>query len=567
MRYSIATMPRLAGRHAFLDQLVAEGVTYVFGNPGTTEQAFMDALQDYPQIQYILALHEATALAMADGYARGTGRPAFVQLHITPGLGNAMGMLFNAYRTRAPLVIYAGQHPQRGAIQEPILYGDMLNLARPVTKWAVEVQDAADIPTVVRRAFKVALDHPRGPVFIAIPANVMDEEADVQILPASDTYSRVRPDPQAIDRAVEMLANAQSPIIICGYGVATAGAAQEVARLAQLLGAPVFSAFAAVSPFPSDHPLFAGLLNVVSNRGLRQQLASADVILAVGTSVFPLLFPLEEPPFPEKTQVIHIDSEAWEIGKNWPVSLGVLADPKLALQDLLAPLEGSLTPQGREAAQRRFVAFQAMKEQLLQAMDAAVQDRWDNRPMPPARLMKELAEAIDPATLVYDEAITAGGYLTRYLRFGEGGQHFRAVGGGLGNGMPSPLGLKLARPDRPVLTVVGDGSALYTIQALWTAARYRIPITYVIVNNASYRILKLNLLEYLGEAAAGRRFVALDLDEPSLDFARIAAAFGVKGQRIEDPAAIVDAVREAQGAGEPRLLDVVVDGSIQPRGF
>jgi benzoylformate decarboxylase len=169
-------MPKLTGRYAFLEQLVADGVTHVFGNPGTTEQAFIDALQDYPQLQYILALHESVAVGIADGYARATGRPSLIQLHINPGLGNAMGMLYNAYRTQTPMVVYAGQHPQHGASQEPILFGDLVRMAEPVTKWAVHVEDPTEIPVLLRRAFKAAMEPPRGPIFLSIPTNVMDEE-------------------------------------------------------------------------------------------------------------------------------------------------------------------------------------------------------------------------------------------------------------------------------------------------------------------------------------------------------------------------------------------------------
>src|SRR2546422_3808943 len=173
-------MPVLTGRYAMLDQLVAEGTKYIFGNPGTTEQAFMDALQEYPNIEYNLALQESIAIGIADGYARASGQPAFVQLHIMPGLGNAMGMLYNSSRTHTPLVIYAGQHPQRGASQEPILAGDLVRLAEPLTKWAVEAQDANEIPVLLRRAFKVAVDAPRGPAFVSVPTNVMGEEAGLE---------------------------------------------------------------------------------------------------------------------------------------------------------------------------------------------------------------------------------------------------------------------------------------------------------------------------------------------------------------------------------------------------
>ena len=558
-------MPRLTARNAMLEQLLAEGTAYVFGNPGTTEQAFMDALQDYPQLQYILSLHEGVALGIADGYARASGRPAFVQLHIMPGLGNAMGMLYNSYRTRTPLVIYAGQHPQRGASQEPILAGDLVRLAEPLTKWAVEAQDPHEVPVLLRRAFKVAMDPPRGPVFLSVPTNVMDGEAEVEIAPASRLDTRIHPDAATVQRVAAALAEARSPVIICGDGVAISGAQAELTQLVELIGARVHASFTSELPFPSEHPLYAGLLNVISAAGLKGQLSSADVVLAIGTPVLPLLFPIDESPFPETAKVIHIDLDAWEIDKSWPVDVGVLADPRMALAGLVTQLKNNLTEEQRTAAQARAGSVQAMAGQLMQALDGAARARWDSVPVSAGRMMAELAGALAPDTVVFDESITAGGYLMRYLRFPDTGRHYRAAGGGLGPGMPNPIGIKLARPERPVLSVVGDGAAMYTIQALWTAAHHKVPVTWVIANNASYRILKLNMLEYLGEGAAGRKFVAMDLTDPPLDFARIASAFGVKGVRVEHADEIGDAVREAQTSGEPRLVDVVIEGDVRSR--
>jgi thiamine pyrophosphate-dependent acetolactate synthase large subunit-like protein len=558
-------MPNLSGRIALLDQLVADGVTHVFGNPGTTEQAFMDALQDYPQIQYILALQESVATGVADGYSRASGRPSFLQLHINPGLGNAIGMLYNSYRTGTPMVVYAGQHPQRGASQEPILAGDLVKMAAPVTKWAAHVEDAAEVPVLLRRAFKVAMEPPRGPVFLSIPANIMDEEAEVEITPTAYTNTRVRPDPEAIERVAEALAGARSPVIVCGDGVATSGAIPELVRLAEALGARVHYSFSAELPFPADHPLCAGILNVISEAALKGQLSAADVIIAVGTPVFTLLFPLHELPFQPGTQVVQIHADPWEISKSWPAQHGIVADPKLALADLLPALEKRLTPAHREAAQQRTQAVQTMAQQFMQAMDASAQGKWDNVPIAPARMAKELADAMAPGTVLFDESITAGGHLMRHVRMSEPGTHYRATGGGLGPGMPNPIGIKLARPDRPVLSIVGDGAALYTIQALWTAAHHRVPVTWVIANNASYRILKLNMLEYLGEGAAGRDFVAMDLVDPPVDFPNLAASFGVKGVRVERPDEIGEALREAQAAEEPRLVDIAIDGDIRSR--
>ncbi len=548
-----------------LEQLLAEGVTYVFGNPGTTEQGFMDALQDYPQLKYILALQESIAVGVADGYARAVGRPAFLQLHIMPGLGNALGMLYNSYRTRTPLVIYAGQHPQRGGSQEPILAGDLVRLAEPLTKWAVEAQDAAEIPVLLRRAFKVAMDAPRGPVFLSVPTNVMDEEADVQIAPSPRIETRSRPEAATVERIARLLLEAHTPVIICGDGVAESGGQAELVQLAETLGARVHSSFAAELPFPSQHPLYAGLLNVVSAAGLKGQLATADVVFAVGTPVLPLLFPLDESPFPEGCKLVHIDLNAWEIGKNWSVDVGVVADPRLTMAEITATLKELMTAEQRLAAVARGDNVQTSAGQLMQALESAARARWDSVPISAGRMMSEVADAMLPGTILFDESVTSGGYLMRYLRFAETGAHYRAAGGGLGPGMPNPIGIKLARPERPVLSISGDGAALYTIQALWTAAHHKVPVTWVIANNQSYRILKLNMLEYLGEGAAGRRFVEMDMTDPPLDFARIAASFGVKGVRVEHPDEVGEAVREAQNSEEPRLIDVAIEGDVRSR--
>ncbi len=558
-------MPRLSGRYAFIEQLVAEGVTHVFGNPGTTEQGFQDALQEYPQLQYVLALQESVAIGAADGFARASGRPAFAQVHIMPGLGNAIGMLYNSYRMRTPLVVYAGQHPQRGNSQEPILAGDLVRLAQPVTKWAVEAQDANEIPVLLRRAFKTAMEPPRGPVFVTVPTNVMDEESKADIAPSTPADTRAHVRPEVVERIAMALLEARSPVIICGDGVAVAGGQGELVQLAEAIGARVHSSFAAELPFPSAHPLYAGLLNVVSAPALKGQLSSADLIFAVGTPVLPLLFPIDEPPFAEGATVIHIDLDAWEIGKNWPTDIGVMADPRLAMADILAVLRSMMTDEQRSAAVQRASAVETMNSQLLQALEGAAKARWEASPMSAGRMMAEVGGAMHPDTLLFDESITSGGYLMRYLRFPDAGRHYRAIGGGLGPGMPNPIGIKLARPDRPILSVIGDGAALYTIQALWTAAHHKIPVTWVIANNRSYRILKLNMLEYLGEGAAGRRFVEMDMTDPELDFSQIAQAFGVKGVRVQHGDEVGDALREAQSSGEPRVVDAVIDGDVRSR--
>jgi benzoylformate decarboxylase len=559
----VGSMAEMRGKQALMEQLVAEGVKYVFGNPGTSEQPFMDIVQDYPQIQYVLALQEASALGMADAYAWASGRPAFVQLHIAPGLGNAIGMLYGAYCTGTPLVVYAGQHEARGVIQEILLAADLVSMARPVTKWSVEIQDAADIPTVLRRAFKTAAEPPRGPVFVSIPLNVMDQTAEMTIAPATYSRWRVRPDPQALAEAADVLAAAQSPVIVCGDGVALSGAFEEVVQLAELVGATVYSSFSAELSFPTDHPLYQGLINIIREAGLRTQLAAADVLLIIGAPAFRVIYSMSGSPFPARTKVIQIDANPWELAKNWPATLAIVADPQMGVHDLLQILPSRVSQAARQAAAARLQAARQQKEQAQESLEAAARSAWNAVPIAMPRLMKELADCLDPGTLVYDEAITASVHLSHYLKFNRPGTYFRYPGGGLGGGIPGALGVKLARPDSPVLAVVGDGAALYTIQALWTAAHYRIPVTYVICNNASYRILKLNMLEYLGEAMAGRKFVGMDLVDPVLDFAQIAQAFGIRGQRVERPEEFGPALRSALRSGESSLVDVVIEGGLR----
>jgi thiamine pyrophosphate-dependent acetolactate synthase large subunit-like protein len=551
-----------SAKQAMMEQLLAEGVRYVFGNPGTTEQPFIDLLQDYPQIEFILALQESVAVGMADAYARVTGRPAFVELHAAPGLGNAMGLLYNVWKGGTPLVVYAGQQDSRALLQEPLLAGDLVGLARPFTKWAVEVTHGADVPFALRRAFKVAMDPPRGPVFVSIPMDVLDQPAPGPVIPAGRTLARVGPDPDAVAQAAALLAEAQAPAIVCGDGVAVAGAQAEVARLAELAGAPVFTAVASEVVVDTRHPLFLGAFPVASIPRLREALAHVDVLLVVGAAVFTQLIPEPEPLVPESVRLIHVHLNPWELGKNYRTDVAVLADPKRALAELAAALERTQTPAQRAAAEARATAVAERRRQARAALARELERVRDQAPIAPLRLMQAIAEHLPPGACVYDESVTASEALARCLSVSEPGSYLRARGGGLGLGMPGTVGLKLARPDRPVVGVVADGAAMYTIQALWTAAHHKVPVTWVICNNRSYRILKLNMLQYLGEAAAGRRFVAMDLTEPDLDFARIAASFGVQGERVEHPDQLAPALRRAFAAGVPALVDVVIDGTV-----
>lgn len=557
-------MTRMTAKRALLEQLVVDGVTHVFGNPGTTEQGFMDLLQDYPQIRYVLALHESAAVGMADAYARATGTPSFVELHIAPGLGNAMGMLYDAYEGGSPMVVYVGQQDTRGSMQEPILHGNLVEMARPVTKWAVEAQRGEDVPMLLRRAFKVAAEPPQGPVLFSVPLDVFDEEGEMIIEPTSYVDWRSRPSVESTRRAVDLIGRASNPVIVVGDGVALSGAQREVTEMAEAIGARIMTAFASEMNVATDHRLFAGMLGIFAPEMVRAQLEGVDLLLAIGTPVFTQLFPRAGRLLPDETRLVHIDLDPWEIAKNYPVELGVLADPKAALRDIVDRLAETASDDFAARARARAESIAEGLRKFREMAAQQVDENWDATPISVTRLMKELADALPSDAIVFDEAITSSQVLHRYVPFTEPGSVFRARGGGLGPGMPGAIGVKLARPDRPVVGVVGDGSAMYTIQSIWSAAHHDVPVTWVICNNESYRILKINMLQYLGEAAQGRRFVEMDLNDPRIDFAAVARSFGVEGWRVERPDEIGPALRAAFSSGKPGLVDVVIDGSLGP---
>lgn len=556
-------MPRLSGKRALVEQLIADGTRYIFGNPGTTEQGFMDVLQDYPQLEFILALHEGVAVSMADAYARLTRRPAFVEVHIAPGLGNALGMMHNARIGKTPLVVYAGQSESRALLQEPHLSGPLVEMARPVCKWAAQIDHAHDVPQALRRAFKIASEPPQGPVFLAFPMDTLDQEADVEIVPTSYTRWRSRPDPAAVAEAAEHLLAARNPMIMVGDGVALSDAQDEAVALAEALGAPIFECYASEFNAPATHPLNMGSVNFVGPKPLTAALAECDVLLVVGAPVFQLIFPdPAQRPLPRDAKLIQIDAGTHELGKNVPPTVGILADPKASLAELAAQIKSGQTAARVEAAGARAKAVEERTRNARRAYWVRAEEHWNDVPIIGPRLMHEIRHALPDDGMVFAEAITNSHHLEQAMRPDRPGRLVKGRGGGIGPGLPGALGAALACPDRKVVGVCSDGAAMYSISALWTAAHHRVPVTYVMLNNASYRILKLNMVEYLGQAVRGRQFVAMDLADPALRFDRMAEALGVPGRRVEHPDELPGALQEAIAHNGPSLVDVVIENSV-----
>jgi thiamine pyrophosphate-dependent acetolactate synthase large subunit-like protein len=561
---TLSNVSRLTGKRALLEQLIADDVTHIFGNPGTTEQGFMDILQEYPQLQFMLALHEGVAMCMADAYARLTRRPAFVELHIAPGLGNALGMMHNARIGKTPLVVFAGQSPSDVLLQEPHLSGPLVDMARPIAKWAAQVEHAHDVPRALRRAFKIASEPPQGPVFLALPMDVLDQEADVEIAPTTYTNWRARPNAAGLVETADMLARAERPMIMVGDSVALAEAQPEVIRVAELLGAPTLECYASEFNMPTGHPLNLGSVDFVSPKSIRATLAECDVLFVVGAPVFQLIFPdTEEPVLDKHTQLIQLDCFTHELGKNVRPDIALLGDPKAGLAELAELLEERLSGPARQAAQTRRSAAELRVARANERYWANAHKNWDAVPISGPRLMHEIKQVLPDNALVFSEAVTNNKHVEMAVAPDRPGRLVKVRGGGIGPGLPGALGAALARPDRKVVGICSDGAAMYSITALWTAAHHKIPVTYVMLSNRAYRILKLNMVEYLGEGAAGRDFVAMDLIDPELRFDRMAESMGVPARRVERPedlpAALDEAVNHRDG---PFLVDVLIESPI-----
>lgn len=550
-------MTRLSGKRAMMDQLVADGNRYLFGNPGTTEQAFMDMLQDYPGLEFIMCLHEGVAVSMADAYARATRKPAFVELHIAPGLGNAIGMLHNAMIGKSPLVVYVGQGDSRTMFQQPHLSGDLVSMAKPVTKWAYEVNHAIDLPQAIRRAYRIANEPPQGPVMLSIPVDVMDQETDVQIEPTQYIKWRVGPDPEGIADAAETLSRSKKPMILAGDQLALSGAQDLIGELAELIGAPIYQVYPTEVNVTPGHRLLSSSLPFIGSDAIRDVVSQYDTLFAVGTPLFRVVFPEPGRYIPESLKVIQVDLDSWELGKNLSGVLSIKADPAAALTALIEQLRGR-RPAG---AEERASAIAAERESRAAAQREADRKGWDDVPISVPRLMSDLTSMLPEDVAVFDESVTSEPVLARYLNVKKD-NYFRARSGGLGPGMPGAVGLKLARPSQPVVGVVADGSAMYSITALWTAAHHKVPVTWVICNNASYRILKLNLLEYLGKEN-DRLFMHTDIVDPAIRYDRLAESLGVKGWRVEKPEELKPALEAALSLGAPGLVDVAIQGRVR----
>lgn len=555
----------MTGIEAFLEVLAAAGVTHLFGNPGTTELPLNEAVMADPRFRYVFGIHEIPVMAMADGYAQATRQVAVVNLHIGCGLGNAMGMLYNAHVEGTPLLVTAGQQDRRLRFDEPVLEADLVRVARPWTKWAAEVGRVEDMPNAVRRAVQTALTPPTGPVFLSLPIDVqMAEGGDLDVRGPSVPDRRLRPSADVIRRAAKALSEAKRPAILAGSRVLEADATAELATLAELLGAPIYAEATTGHgrmPVRSDHPLYQGVLPYWSPDAA-QTLKDFDVLFVIGMNLLRLyIFQDPAQPIRRDVRIVQVDPNACEIGKNYPVEVGVLGDPKAALCDLIETLNGESNDERRDAAATRRATWENARRAATRVMQEKLEASVADGRLSSLRMMRELARALPPDAVVVEEAITSHHNVLETLGvLNDAAAQFAHRGWALGWGLGCALGVKLAWPQRPVVALIGDGAALYGIQALWSAAHERIPVTFLICNNRQYKILKLCGDQLDMPALREPACPGMNLSAPAVDFVALAKGFGVRARRITQPEELGGELKKSLEQSEASLLEVVLEG-------
>jgi benzoylformate decarboxylase len=543
------------GADILLDVLRSEGTRYIFGNPGTTELPLIDALVTARDIRYVWGLQEATAVSIADGYAQASGKPAFVNLHTAGGLGHGMGAIMNAKIARVPMVVTAGQQDLRHFLADPLLAADLVGMAAPIAKWSFQPNSLDDLPLILRRAFNNSMSPPRGPVFLSLPMNILDESGSPPMLPASH-IERATTGSGVSDLAAGLLQfRRDRTVIVAGNDIAEPGVDGAIASVARLLGAPVYgSSWPSVNNFASIDPFWRGSLPTTA-KGISEILAQYDCMLGLGGKTLLAIVYTARDPIPENITFYHISEDANDLGHNDAPRLGIVGNVKATLEALAVELQRRISP---DIVKQNITIAQATKQvQLLQLREQAKMAAQEPG-IRPIVALQEIMRALADGTLIVDEAPCANAFTQPMHRSTAAKQYFHNRGGALGWGMPASVGVSLAHERTPVLCVVGDGSALYSPQALWSAVHEKTPVVFVILNNAEYGILKQFMLSQSQYNAQKHGFLAMDICDPHVDFQLLAGSMGMAAQKVTSKAEISGMVEAALASGNSQLIEIPV---------
>jgi benzoylformate decarboxylase len=545
----------ITGRDAFLRVLKDEGVTKMFGNPGTTELPIMHALSSAPEMGYVLALQEAVVIAMADGYARASGKLVSCNVHVAPGLGNAIGSIYTSMMSGTPMIVTAGQQEQGHGLTEPLLYAPLVPIAQPVVKWATEVNRIEDLPRILRRAAKVAMTAPTGPVFISLPGDILNNEAAIDMGEVTRVDTAVRPSDAALEQLARRLLSAKKPVILAGHEIATSDAFAEATELAETLGAPVLQQTVAWGAhFPSEHPAYLGALNR-DQKYVRRILSDYDLMLCVGSDVLKMSVWSETEPLPDTTKVAMIGLRDWEMGKNFPAEIALRADVKETLKALVPLLKKLGGAKLAEQAKASLAEIATRNWSAQRAQKAAKVATPTGGPLPAEWLMMRLSDRLPTDAIIVEEGLTSTSTLPSYFPFRDRNSFFGNVSGAIGWGIAAAVGVQIAEPKRRVVAVIGDGSAMYSISAIWSAANQKLPVIFLITNNEGYQILKNRLKLFHGNDTP----IGMDFNDPPMNIAKIAEGFGLPAERVDTAegfdAALDRALARTDG---PTLIEAMV---------
>jgi len=552
-------MNRITGRSAFLALLKDEGITHLFGNPGTTELPIMHALKDHPDLTYVMAMQESLVVAIADGFSRASGRLVACNVHVAPGLGNAIGSLYNASFTGTPMILTAGQQEQGHGLMEPLLYGPLVRMAEQLVKWAVEVARLEDLPRIVRRAAKIATTPPTGPVFISLPGDILNSEAGIELGRSTRVDTRVKPSNEGLKALVARILKAERPVIIAGDEIVKSDALQEADALAQTLGCPAFQQSTPYGAhFLSESPCFMGALSR-QQKQVREVLSAYDLLIVLGADPLRMSVHSEVDPLPEGLPIVQVGLVDWDLAKNYGAEIALKADVRETLRVLVPALKSaggaaldSRARQGISAlASKNWTARRAtIVEQILKNKDRS--------PVDPDFLALQVVESMPDNAILVDEGLTSSRHTLALRPHRDRYGYHALASGGIGWGLPASVGVSMANPNRPVVCFSGDGSAMYSIQALWTAAHHKLPLSVVIVNNGGYRIIKQRLLAFHGDD----HYVGMDFVDPPVDFTGMAKSLGLEALRITEAKDLKPALASAFRRPGAKLIEVVVDGAL-----
>ncbi len=550
---------RITGRSAFLALLKDEGITHLFGNPGTTELPIMHALKDHPDLTYVMAMQESLVVAIADGYSRASGKLVACNVHVAPGLGNALGSLFNAKFTGTPMILTAGQQEQGHGLMEPVLYGPLVQMAEPLVKWAVEVTRLEDLPRIVRRAAKIATTPPTGPVFISLPGDILNSEAGIELGRSTRVDTRVKPSDESLQALAARILKAQRPVIITGDEVVKSDALLEAAALAETLGAPAYQCSTPYGAhFLSESPCFMGALSRLQKQ-VREVLSPYDLMIVLGADPLRMSVYSEVDPLPDGLSILQVGLVDWDLAKNYGAEIAVKADVKETLKALIPALKAT-GGAALEARAKKGVAelapknWSARRKPLMEQIAKAA----GKSPIDPDYLTLQLVEAMPDNAILVDEGLTSGRQLLSLRPHRDRYGYHALASGGIGWGLPASVGVSLANPDRPVVCFSGDGSAMYSIQSLWTAAHHKLPLNVVICNNGGYRIIKQRLLAFHGDD----HYVGMDFADPPVDFCGMAKSLGLEAIKITDPAELKPKLSDAFKRPGAKLIEVVLSNAV-----